>query len=112
MTADKYEEGGHLNGSTTILDQSKLRGTCKLWQKVIATGPLCRYVKEGDWVMIDPIRYIKVEHPEDIDSVRSIVTVRNDYSKYSLPAIKIDGTQYILINEQDIAFVINEFEEK
>lgn len=110
-TADKYEEDGHMELKGAIIHQAKMKGTVKLYQKVLAAGSLCRYVKEGDVIQINPIRYVHIDHPEDEDSIRGVVTVRNDYSKYSLPTIKIDGETRLLINEQDVEYIIEDYEE-
>lgn len=111
LSNEKYDEDGGALGNGLILDSRKVKGMAKLYQKVIDVGPLVRYVKPGDYVQINPTRYIKVEHPEDEDSIRGIVKVRNDYSKFYLPTITINGEDLILIYEQDIDFIIEDFEE-
>ena len=110
--ADKYESDGHMKLDGILIHQAKLKGECKLWQKVVAVGPMVRQVKVGDTVVINPLRYIKVEHPEDENSLRGIVTVRNDYSKYALPSLTVNGEEHILIYEQDVDYKLKDYEEK
>lgn len=109
-TANKYSDT-ELKQNGLILDIKKSEGNYKLYQKVIAVGPMVRNVKVGDWIMINPIPFIRVEHPEDEDSLRGVTKVRNTYNKMEFPIIEINSKEYMLLHENNAEYVLEDFEE-
>lgn len=110
-TAERYTEDG-LAQNGLILDVKKTAGSYKLYQTVLSVGPMVRQLKPGDVIAINPIQYIKPEHPEDEDSVRGVVKVRNTYTKIELPILMVDGEERMLLQERDADFIIKSYVEK
>jgi hypothetical protein len=84
-------------------------GSTKEWQTVIAVGPTVKNCKEGDVIMIDPIRYAIKKHQEG--SLKDGVVADNPDIAYAVPHIQIGGKDYMYLFDTDIQFVINEYEE-
>ena len=106
-TADEYEEDLK---SGTIIDTKHTKGTLKEYQKVVAVGPMVRDIKEGDLVMINPKRYAVKEHKEG--SLKDGVIGYNQVLRYDFPMIEINHTNHLFLHDQDIDFVITDFEEE
>ena len=104
-TADRYEET-QMNGN--IIDVNKLEGRYKEYQKVVRVGSSVREVKEGDLILIDPSRYMKRKFPEG--SLREDF-VENPITEISVPTVTMNGEDYFMIEERDIAYVITDWEE-
>lgn len=109
-TADTYKEA-ELSEAGIYVDIRKVEHAYKFHQKVLAVGPAVRQLKVGDIIMINPTRYIVPEHPEDEDSLRGIVHVRNTHTKIAFPILEIDNTERMLLNDNDAEFVIVDYEE-
>lgn len=110
-TANKYEKETKLELKGRILKPKELPGEYKHFQTVLAVGPQVRQVKPGDVIEIDPTAYIVYEHPEDRDSVRELVKVRN-VGHVELPIIEIDGEERCLLLERDARYIIKSYIEK
>lgn len=105
-TADKYEQDAATGG--VILSSRQLEGYVKEYQKVIATGPMVRNIKEGDTVFINPSRYVKKKYGDNTikDDMGANPTISID-----IPIITLDGVDHFFIDEQDVAYVIEDYEE-
>ena len=110
-TADTYREA-ELSEAGIYIDIRKIEHAYKFHQTVLAVGPNVRQLKVGDIIMIDPTRYVVPEHPEDEDSIRGIVKVRNTHTKISFPILEIGGVERMLLNDSDAAFVILDYKEE
>lgn len=84
-------------------------GTVKRYQKVVAVGPMVKNCKEGDMVMIDPIRYGKMKHRSG--AVADGVVEDDPKVEYNIPVIVIDNEEFMYIADNDIQFIIDEYEE-
>lgn len=104
-TMDKYEDDVMVKGLV-----NKTAGTMKEYQKVIAIGSSVRDIKVGDMVCINPSRYA-VKKFED-GSMHDGVISQNPVLSYKFPIIEIDGEECLLLQDRDIDFVIEEYEEK
>lgn len=83
-------------------------GAVKETQKVIAVGDSVRSVKEGDLVYIDPSRYAVHKYKED--SVKADL-MTNQIVGYDIPQVEMEGRHYLLIDERDIKYVIEDYDE-
>lgn len=92
-----------------ILDYKKVQNPIREFQEVIAIGPMVRDINVGDLVMINPVRYTKVKHQEG--SLKDGVIGDNMIVAYNFPTIEVDGKEYLKLTDQDIDFIIEEFEE-
>ena len=104
VTSDKYEKDVKQGGVVTIT-----AGTLKEYQKVIAAGPAVRDIKEGDLVLINPTRYAVRKHKEG--SLKDGVITDNPVTSYNFNLVEVDGKICILLYDQDIDYVIEEYEE-
>lgn len=106
-TMDKYEEDNITTGG--IIDTSKQQGSLKEYQTVLAVGDSVRNVGVGDLVCVNPSRYAVRQHKEG--SLKDGVIGDNPVITYNFETIEMDGKQCLLLQDRDIEFVIEEFEE-
>ena len=87
-------------------------GDLKLYQKVIAVGPVVRGIKEGDTVMMSLLRYGKRKYSKD--SVQNDMD-NNPVIKWELPWIQVDDEDgnpqdCLLIADSDVKFAFVGYE--
>lgn len=111
-TANRYPDEDKLEKKGLLLDLKKMAGNYKLYQTVLAVGPTVRYLKPGDVIQINPANYFKLEHPEDKNSLRETVRIRNTYTKIELPILEVNGEERCLLYESDAAYIIKAYEEQ
>ena len=110
LTADKIDKQDMtVKRGSVIIDPNKSSNVHSLLQRVIAKGPMVRDIEVGDLVKINNLDYIVIEHPEDRDSIREIVKIRNDYTKYKFPTIMVDDTECLMLKARDIEYVIEDY---
>ena len=103
-TADKYENDVKQGGVVVVT-----AGTLKEYQKVISVGDTVRGIKEGDFVLINPTRYAVKKHQEG--SLKNGIISDNPVVSYNFNFVDINDTVYILLYDQDVDYVIQEYEE-
>lgn len=89
---------------------TELAGKIKEFQTVVAVGPMIRNIKEGDLVCINPKRYARYKHQEG--SLKDGVISDNPVISYNFNIITLDHNKHLLLTDQDIEFVIEEYEEE
>lgn len=104
VTADKYEDDIIENG---IIRTTK--GTLKEYQKVLAVGSTVRDIKEGDLVLINPIRYAVKKHREG--SLKDGVITDNPVVSYNFNLVEVGDKVNILLYDSDIDYIIEAYEE-
>lgn len=104
-TADRYKED-QSNG--VLLDANKLEGRYKEYQKVVKIGSSVREVSVGDTILIDPSKYMRRKYSDN--SLRNDF-VDNPIVEVNIPTVTMDGEDYFMIDERDIAYVIEDYEE-
>lgn len=104
-TADKYKNDQKVGN---ILDANRLEGRYKEYQKVVSVGSSVREVKVGDLVLIDPSRYIKRKFSDN--SLREDF-VENPIISIDIPTVVMNDTDYFMLDERDIVYIIEESEE-
>ena len=104
-TANRYEET-QMNGN--LIDVNKLEGRYKEYQTVVKVGSSVREVKEGDIILIDPSRYMKRKFSDN--SLREDF-VENPIVEINIPTVTMNDEDYFMIEERDIAYVIEDSEE-
>lgn len=104
VTSDKYEKDVTKGGVVTIT-----AGTLKEYQKVIAVGSTVRDIKEGDTVIINPSRYAVKKHAEG--SMKDGIISDNPTVSYNFNLVEINNQLYILLYDQDVDYVVKDFEE-
>lgn len=105
-TCHQWEYDGESDG---LIDTAKSQGIVKPHQIVVAVGSAARNVKVGDLVIIDPTRFMKMRYNED--SLKNNVVKENEVAGFDFPIIYINNEPHMLLNENDISYIVNEFEE-
>lgn len=105
-TAHKYIDA-EKNANGLIVDMKKLAGSMKEFQKVVAVGNLVKTVEVGETVFVNPKRYMKKQYD---NSLREDMNA-NPTISVNIPTIMLDGVEHLMLDIQDIAYVIEEYEE-
>lgn len=87
-----------------LIDISKVRGTIKEYQKVIAVGPMVHNIKEGDTVLINPAAYGRPKQVKDRNngSLAQDVEGYHVEMEYNFPTIQLNGVDHLFITDRDI----------
>lgn len=105
-TMDKYEHDVTTGG---VIDVTRQQGTIKEYQTVLAVGSLVKDIKEGDMVCINPSRFAIKKH--QTGTLKDGVVSDNPVIKYNFDIIEMDDKQCLLLQDRDIDFIIEEYEE-
>lgn len=105
-TAQKYV--GEVTTDAGIILANKMEGQLNIFQSVVAVGSTVTGLKPGDVVCVNYKRYLKAKHIPGIieDNVQS----DNLEATYEIPSIEINGQQFLLLQNNDIEFVVEEYE--
>ena len=104
-TKEVYKEDKVINGVLT-----PTKGNLMEYQKVVAVGPVVRGINVGDLVSVNPKRYAVMKYKEG--SLKDGIISENPVKHYNFNVIELDHVQHLLLIDQDIDFVIEEFEEE
>lgn len=105
-TMDKYEKDVVIGN---LIDVSKREGSLKEYQKVLAVGNSVRDIKVGDLVCVNPTRFAVKKHQEG--SLKDGIITDNPTITYNFDVVEMDGKQCLLLQDRDINFIIEEYEE-
>lgn len=108
VTKEYYTED-ELAGS--LIDPNKAKGTLKEFQKVVAVGNMARFVKVGDFVKINPSRFAVYKDKRSNSVVNNLEEYHNQIVGYNIPTVEISGVDQMLIQENDIEYVIEDYED-
>lgn len=89
---------------------TKVVGSLKEYQTVVAVGPMVRGIEVGDKVCINPRRYAVKKFKDG--SLNDGVVQENKIISYNFNVIELDHVDHLLLTDSDIDFVIEEFEEE
>lgn len=106
-TMNLYDEDTVRAGG--IIDPTKQKGTVKEYQKVVAVGDSVRGIKVGDLVCIDATRFAVRKHKDN--SIKTDIEGGNPILEYRFDIVEMDGKNYMLLQDRDIQFIIDEYEE-
>ena len=106
-TMDKYEHDVLTSGG--LIDTAKQQGSLKEYQKVVAVGSSVRDIKVGDLVCINPTRFAVKKH--QAGSLKDGVIGDNPVISYKFDTIELDGKMFLLLQDRDIDFIIEDYEE-
>lgn len=106
-TAKEYEDDFKVG---RVIDPTHKKGTLKEYQTVVAVGPMVRNIEVCDLVMVNPKRFAKYKHQPG--SLKDGVITDNPVIRYDFPLIELDKVPHLFLYDQDIDFVITEFEEE
>lgn len=105
-TMDKYEQDVKIG---SLIDTSRQQGGLKEYQKVLAVGSSVRDIKVGDIVCVNPTRFAVRKH--QAGSLKDGVVTDNPVTTYNFDVVEMDGKQCLLLQDRDIDFIIEEWEE-
>lgn len=106
-TMDKYIDD-HVTKSG-IIDGTKMAGAIKEYQTVIAIGDSVRNVAVGELVCVDPKRFGVKKHKKG--SLQDGVIEDNVVLGYEFDTIIINNKEHLLLQDRDISYVVEEYEE-
>lgn len=106
-TMDKYEQDTITDGG--LIDTSKQQGALKEYQTVLAVGDSVRNIKVGDLVCVNPSRFAVKKHKDG--SMRDGIITDNPVITYNFDIVEMDEKQCLLLQDRDIDFIIEDFEE-
>ena len=104
-TADRY---GEIKTVAGIIDDSK-SGSLKEFQKVLSIGSMVRVVKVGDLVCLNPSNY--AVHKFNKGETRELTEAYNPVTRYNFNFMEINNEVCIKFQENDVDFIVDEFEE-
>lgn len=105
-TMNKYDEDVSNNG---IIDAKKQAGTLKEYQTVVAVGTTVRDIKVGDVVMVNPRNYAVRKYSEN--SIKNDIDM-NPIISYNFNVVEMEDKQYLLLQDRDIDYIIEDYEEE
>ena len=106
-TMDKYEQNNITEEG--LIDTTRQEGTIKEYQKVLAIGDAVRSIKVGDLVCVNPARFAVKKHEKG--SMRDGVIADNPVITYNFDVVEMGGNQCLLLQDRDIEYVIEDYEE-
>ena len=103
-TSNKYVGDQFADKGGLIIETRKNSGALNYFQRVIAVGSIVKDIEVGDIVKINFDRYLKVRHfPGEVkDNVQS----DSPLAAYEVPCIEVNDQQCLLIQSNDIEFVV------
>lgn len=87
-----------------LIDVTKLKGTVKDFQTVVAVGPMVHNINVGDTVLINPSAYGKPKQVRDQGN-GSVAQMSEGYHvemEYNFPTIVLNGVDHLFITDRDI----------
>ena len=105
-TMDKYEQDVKIGG---LIYTTKQQGGLKEYQKVLAVGSSVRDIKVGDVVCVNPARFAVRKH--QAGSLKDGIVTDNPVTTYNFDVVEMDGKQCLLLQDRDIDFIIEEWED-
>lgn len=106
-TMNKYEND--VITSSGIIDTSKRQGSLKEYQTVLAVGTSIRDIKVGDIVWINPTRFGVKKHKAG--TLNDGIVQDNPIINYNFPILDINNKECLFLQDKDIDFIIEDFEE-
>lgn len=108
-TSNRYVGDTTIAGGL-ILDMRHRKGELNPYQTVIAAGPMCTGLKEGDVVKINFKRYFKAKHiPGVIDQEQNTQSDTLQAS-YEIPIVELDDKECLFIQNNDIEYIVDDYE--
>ena len=105
-TMDRYEQDVKIGN---LIDTTKQQGTIKEYQRVLAIGDSVRGIKVGDLVSVNPTRFAVKKHKDG--SLKDGIITDNPVITYNFDIVEMGDQQCLLLQDRDIDFIIEEFEE-
>lgn len=92
----------------TLIGDDSMVGQPKPYQTVVAVGNMVNNIKVGELVAVDFTKYAQKKHKEG--SLKDGVIQDNVIVSYALNTIMLDGVEHLFLQNNDIAFIIEDHE--
>ena len=87
----------------------------KEYQQVLAVGPMVKGIEKGDFVFINPARYVKLDHKDGQTDAGSNITKDDVHATVNIPTYTLytdEGSmEVMLIYDNDVHLCVPELEE-
>lgn len=110
VTFDKYSEPEKISGSD-VIDPDKSKIMVKEYQKVLKVGNQVRLVKPGDMIAINPAKYARYKQVKQNSLRNDLESYKNEIVGFNFPTIEVDGKELMLLDERDILYIIDDYED-
>jgi co-chaperonin GroES (HSP10) len=99
--------------SGIIINTEALKRGVDSIQRVVAIGGAVKEVKEGDLIDINYSRYAVRKYKKDTMSIKDDMDehYRDQIVRYDIPSIVVDGVSHLRLYDNDVNFIISEYEE-
>jgi co-chaperonin GroES (HSP10) len=97
------------DGKTTENGVIIPKGNLKEYQQVVAVGPTVRTISVGDLVSVNPKNYAVFKYKKG--SLKGDIEDMQQVKSYNFNVVKMDKVDYLLLTDQDIDFIIEDYEE-
>ena len=87
-----------------------MEGAIKDIQTVVAVGDGVREIKEGDKVSLNFKRFAQYKYSKN-SAKADMEEYNNQIVSYAFTFVEIDGVDYLFLDNQDVEFIIKEYEE-
>lgn len=104
---NKYEHDVKTVGG--LIDTTRQQGGLKEYQTVLAVGTSVRDIKVGDLVCVNPTRFAVKKHQPG--TLKDGIVTDNPVTTYNFDVVEMDGKQCLLLQDRDIDFIIEDWEE-
>ena len=109
-TAKRYVGEQYASKGSLIIDTRKRDGSLNPYQTVVSVGTSVRDIKEGDVVKLNFSRYALAQHrPGKVDAAENLQSDDLNWA-YEIPKIVIDDIDYLLLQDRDVEYIVEEFE--
>lgn len=110
-TMEVMDEKDSLIKGTNLIDPTKKKRSVKEFQTVIAVGPHVNGISVGDLVCINPARFGKPVQKKSATSIKDNMEEYHTEIEYRFDIIEVDGKPCMKLQDRDIDYVVEEFEE-
>lgn len=101
-TMNRYEDDVKSGG---LIVGTKIKGTLKEYQEVVAVGPFVKEINVGDKVMINPARFAVVNHKHNPGDLSENIQKDTTSISYQFDVVNIDDEDYLYLQDRDIMYV-------
>lgn len=96
--------------STEVVTLGEFGNGLHSYQRVIAVGSFVKDINVGDIVKINLTKYAQMKYEEG--SIKGSIQDMNSVISYNVPKIKLNGVDYLKLADNDVDFIVTDFEGK
>lgn len=110
-TMNILEEKDMYIKGTNLIDSTKMKKSVSEYQTVLFVGPHVNGIQVGDLVCVNPVRFGKPVQKKMPGSVKQDMEEYTTEVQYKFDIIEIDGKPCLKLQDRDIDYVVEEYEE-